>query len=77
MRGSKRAAECAQLGAQIAMGHALQQKTMSTRDQINEHLDAHPDQVESCMLLLSQGFCDPETSKSIAAGDSGCIPDSH
>ena len=77
MRGFKRAAQCAQLGAQIALGHALQQKTMSTRDQINEHLDAHPDEVEPCMLLLSQGFCDPEKSKSLAASDSECyIPDS-
>lgn len=76
-RGTKRAAECAQLGAQIAMGHAFQLKTQNTRDQINEHLDAHPEQVEACMLLLSQGFCDPEKSKAIASGDlETYIPDS-
>jgi hypothetical protein len=56
---AKRAARVAALGAQVALGHALDQKEASMKDSINKYLDARPEQVEACLVMLQQGYCDP------------------
>ena len=65
----------AALGAQVALEHALGQKDVSMKEAIVQFLDDHPEQVEACLVMLQQGYCDPSN---VAKQDADLIiPDSN
>jgi hypothetical protein len=60
---ARTASRIASLGAQVALGHAMSQKPDAQKDLIFKHLESHPQEVETCLLMLEQGYCDPKRAR--------------
>jgi len=72
----RRAAKVAQMGACVALGHALTQKPQALKENIMKHLEEHPDEVEPCWMMLEQGFCDPQKAMQATEAGEDTIPSS-
>ena len=60
---ARKASRIASLGAQVALGHALSQKPDTQKELILKHLERNPEEVEACLMMLEQGYCNPQKAK--------------